>query len=240
MAELNLIKNPNADLEKRILPRFPLTLMTFRADQFEEHSFEVRDISFSGMQLGLKDGDHGLSIGDEVSGILKWAGQKLKMKGIVRWCDRAKVGLMFDSTNGLAKEVRNFLSTDILASRMRPLHDGTFEMDLPANLKYWLKSDGPAEIFVWQHRDGELSRFQFLLMDKLIEWVDGSGVRTGQVVKHYDSDAPLSYEEELDFHVDKEPCADSLEMAVSILSKVSFELIPQAAVNFLTMKMSAS
>ena len=61
---------------------------------------------------------------------------------------------------------------------------------------------GSAELFVWQHRDGELSRFQFVLMDKLIEWVDGEGVRTGQIVKHYDTEAPLSFEEEIDFHVD--------------------------------------
>lgn len=240
MAELNLIKNPDADLEKRILPRFPLTLMTFRADQFEGHSFEVRDISFSGMQLGLKDGDHGITVGEQVTGVLMWAGQKLKLKGTVRWADRKRFGLMFDTTNGLAGEVKDFLSTDILAQRMRPLHDGTFDMDIPADLKYWLKSDGPAEVFIWQHRDGELARFQFLLMDKLIEWVDGAGVRTGQVVKHHDADAPLSYEEEIDFHVDPSPCEDSLLMAAQILSKVSQKCLPKSAVEFLVMKMSAS
>ena len=238
MAELNLIKNPDAELEKRILPRFPLTLMTFRADQLEGHSFEVRDISFSGMQLGLKDGGHGIEVGVQVSGALMWAGQKLKMKGIVKWCDLKRIGLMFDSTNGLAKEVKEFLSTDILATRMRPLHNGTFEMDIPADLKYWLKSDGPAELFIWQHRDGELSRFQFLLMDKLIEWVDGSGIRTGQVVRHQDSEAPLSYQEELDFHVDERPCGDSLEMAKQILKKISEKSLPAEAVAFLTLKMS--
>ena len=47
--------------------------MTFRADQFEDHSFEVRDISFSGMQLSLKDGDHQKAVGDEITGILMWA-----------------------------------------------------------------------------------------------------------------------------------------------------------------------
>ena len=240
MAELNLIKNPDADLEKRILPRFPLTLMTFRADQFEDHSFEVRDISFSGMQISLKNGDHHKVVGDEITGILMWAGQKLKIKGKVRWCDRARIGLMFDSTNGLSQEVQNFLSTDILAQRMRPLHTGTFEMDLPANLKYWLKSDGPAELFIWQHRDGELSRFQFVLMDKLIEWVDGEGVHTGQIVKHYDTEAPLSFEEEINFHIDSTPCLETMSMASTILSKISKDILPEAAVAFLQLKLQVS
>ena len=47
--------------------------MTFRADQLEGHSFEVRDISFSGMQLGLKDGGHEIAVGEQVTGILMWA-----------------------------------------------------------------------------------------------------------------------------------------------------------------------
>ena len=240
MADLNLIKSASANLEKRILPRFPLTLMTFRADQFEAHSFEVRDISFSGMQVALKTGNHGLTINDEISGVLMWAGQKLKIKGTVRWCDEHRVGLLFDSTNGLATEIKKFLSTDILASRMRPLHHGSFEMDLPSDLKYWLKSDGPAEIFIWQHRDGELSRFQFLLMDKLIEWVDGAGIRTGQVVKHNDADTPLSFKEEIDFHVDTEPCTDSLEMAYNIINKISEDSLPKEALSFLSIKLKAS
>jgi len=239
MAELNLIKNPNADFEKRILPRFPLTLMTFRADQFEGHSFEVRDISYSGMQLVLKDGSHGLCIGDNISGVLMWAGQKLKMKGSVRWCDRKKIGLMFDTTNGLVKDVKNFLGTDILASRMRPLHNGAFEMEIPSDLKYWLKSDGPAELFVWQHRDGELARFQFILMDKLIEWVDGTGLRTGKVVRNQEVEAPHAYQEELDFHIDQSPCLESLTMAKNILSKISATSLPKEAVDFLTIKMTA-
>ena len=64
--------------------------MTFRADQFEDHSFEVRDISFSGMQISLKDGDHQKSVGDEITGVLMWAA-KLKIKGKIRWCDRARI-----------------------------------------------------------------------------------------------------------------------------------------------------
>lgn len=239
MAELNLIKNPKAELEKRILPRFPLTLMTFRADQFEGHSFEVRDISYSGMQLILKDGNHGLCVGDEISGYLFWAGQKLKMKGSIRWCDRKKLGLMFDTTNGLVKDVKDFLGTDILASRMRPLHNGSFEMDIPSDLKYWLKSDGPAELFVWQHRDGELARFQFILMDKLIEWVDGVGLRTGQVVKSQESETPHHFQEELEFLIDQSPCMESLRMAKNILAKITTTSLPKDAVEFLTLKMTA-
>ena len=67
MAEFNLIKGPNINREKRVLPRFPLTLMTFRADQFKGHSFEVRDVSFGGMQVALKDGEHGQAVGDEIT-----------------------------------------------------------------------------------------------------------------------------------------------------------------------------
>ena len=240
MAEFNLIKGPNINREKRVLPRFPLTLMTFRADQFEGHSFEVRDVSFGGMQIALKDGEHGQAVGDEITGLLMWAGQKLKIKGKIRWCDRRRIGILFDTTNGLASEVKAFLSTDILASRMRPLHQGTFDFELPTDLKYWLKSDGPAEIFIWQHRDGELARFQFILMDKLIEWEDGVGIRTGKVLKATDSETPLSYEEEVDFDVDEKPCFDSLEMARSIIDKVSENILPKGAAEFLSLKMKAS
>lgn len=237
MAEFNLIKNIDAEVEKRILPRFPLTLMTFKADQFQEHAFEVRDISFSGMQIALKTESHGQTIGDQITGILTWAGQKLKLKGTIRWCDRKRIGVMFDSTNGLVGEVKKFLSTDILASRMRPIHHGTFDFEFPSNLKYWLKSDGPAELFVWQHRDGELSRFHFLLMDKLIEWEDGVGLRTGKVIKQMDTDTPLGYQEEVNFNVDPVPCVDSLQMAKAIIQKIPETALPKNTAEFLSIKM---
>ncbi len=237
-APLNLIKN-ESETEKRILPRFPLVMMTFKADQLDDHVFEVRDISFSGMQIGLKDGNHSLRIGDEISGLLTWNGRKLKLKGNVKWLSGDRIGIFFNSTNGLGNEIRDFLSVNHLACAMRPLHQVNFDFELPANLKYWLKSDGPAEIFIWQHRDGELSRFQFLLMDKLIEWHDGEGIKTGKILQQRDLETPLQLQEEFDFNIDQSPDKSMLEMAKEIVSMISPKILPQGAAEFLSIKLGS-
>jgi len=235
-APLNLIKN-DLETEKRVLPRFPLVMMTFKADQVDEHVFEVRDISFSGMQIGLKNGNHRMSKGDKVSGTLIWNGRKLKLLGYVKWLIGSRLGVLFDTTNGLGSEINAFLSVNHLAEAMRPLHLGSFDIELPVNLKYWLKSDGPAEIFVWQHRDGELSRFQFMIMDKLIEWHDGSGIKTGKIMQLRDLETPLQFQGEFDFNIDQSPDKQMLLMAKEIVALIPDSTLPQGAAEFLTLKL---
>ena len=96
----------------------------------------------------------------------------------------------FDRSNGLAVELKSFLHVGQISKRMKVINKDDFSMDTPTDLKYWLKSDGPGEIFFWQHRDGELSRVQLLILDKLIEWVDGEGLKTGMLVENRDIDSP--------------------------------------------------
>lgn len=62
------------------------------------------------------------------------------------------------------------------------------------------------ELFVWQHADGELSKFQILLMENFVEWEDGSGLKTGRILSKRNIDSPLINEEELVFKMD--PGAD--------------------------------
>lgn len=96
---------------------------------------------------------------------------------------------------------------------MRPIHNSGLEMEMPSNLKYWLRADGPAEIFVWHHNDGEVSRFQVILLDRFLEWEDGKGLKTGEVMGKKDLDTPLVQEDEFLFRFNDQIDEDILSFA---------------------------
>ena len=237
----SLIKNEFAASEKRIIPRFPLSRMVFKSEDIADHIFEVRDISYTGMQICLKNGEIKAKVFDELNGELHWNGKTIETKGEVRWARKTRtgyyMGIRFNISNGLAQGMEEFLSITRIAQRMRPLHAEEFELEVPTNLKYWLKSDGPGEIFVWQHRDGELSRFQVVLMDKMIEWQDGKGLFTGVVIKHKDLDTPLRTEEEIQFNIDEEPKKPVLQMALDLIAMIPNEYLSKGAVEFIQQKL---
>ena len=52
---LNLVKD-EAVLEKRVFPLFPFSSLFFKVDK-AGHIFEVKDISHTGMQIEIKDGN---------------------------------------------------------------------------------------------------------------------------------------------------------------------------------------
>ena len=166
---LNLIKNDRVR-EKRIVPRFPLKTMAWRAEKISPHALEVKDISYTGMQICCSSEVEHIVTGKEYHGVLSWKGDHLDIKGKVRWVrenDRGIVfGIEFDRTNGLAQELRNFLNIGQIGKRMRVIKNDDFSLEIPGNLKYWLRSDGPGEIFFWQHSDGELSKIQLLFLSE--------------------------------------------------------------------------
>ena len=199
--QLNLVDTNYHQMEKRVFPRFPLNLLLFKSDSEKKQVFEVLDISYTGMKINLKDGSHGYSQDDKVRGTVNWRGASLKIDATVKWTQERQVGISFNLTDKLTKEIKNFLSISNIIAGMRPIHHTDFE--LPADLKYWLRSEGPVELFAWQHRDGVMSKFQLILLNNFVEWEDGTGIRTGEIVTQRDCDLPLTSEEEFMFQIDQ-------------------------------------
>ncbi len=234
---LNLIKTDYQETEKRIFPRFPFTYLTFKSKDTESRVFEVKDISFSGMQLSLKDGGHDYIPGTEIDGTLHWKGAKLKALGNVKWVSGQELGVAFILSSVFEKEVKNFLSVENIVAGMRPIHNSGLDIEMPANLKYWLRADGPVEVFIWQHTDGEISRFQIILMDNFLEWEDGKGLKTGEVAEKRDLDTPLVKEDEFTFRFTGELDESILEFARSVVAKLPENYLPDTAKNFLETKL---
>src|SRR5690606_12432041 len=193
---LNLVKNDFANVEKRVLPRFPFCYLTFKTTDESSRVFEVKDISYSGMQLSLKDGEMDLKEDHEIAGNMHWNGRELSLFGTIKWVTDNRLGIEFSHQKKLREEIHEFLTIEKLALMMKPLHKLDFGVEIPARLKYWLRADGPVELFIWQHPDGELSKFQVLLMENFIEWADGMGLKSGRVMSKRNIDTPLITEDE--------------------------------------------
>lgn len=238
---LSLIKTDYQELEKRVFPRFPFGFMIFRevknSDRGNHLVFEVKDISLSGMQISIKDGDHHYENGDNISGTLQWRGASIDLKGKVQWVRQSSIGLSFDSSISFEEKMRSFLSYDHIVSHIKPLHKGHLTLDLPNNLKFWLKADGVLEIFVWEHSSSGISRFQILFMEHFIEWEEGIGLRSGRIMTQRDLDTPLSLEDEFVFQIDDGVQLDKVELALGVVRKISEENLPIEARDFLIIKL---
>lgn len=236
---LNLIKTDFEQTEKRIFPRFPFSYLTFKSSNegANKHVFEIKDISYTGMQLGLKDGGHDFKPGTDISGTVHWQKAALDTLGTVKWVSGSRIGVAFSDENGFEKSVKDFLSIENMVASLRPIHDISIGLEVPANLKYWLRADGPFEVFVWRHNDGELSRFQILMMEHFVEWEDGVGVKTGRIVSKRDLDTPLITEDELVFSVDESVNSEVIGMAQEVLENIGPKFLPIEANEFLRMKL---
>ncbi len=235
---LGLIKNEGPTTEKRIFPRFPFTSLTFKSKGLQpEKVYEVKDISYKGMQVGRRDGGHPYLNGAEIQGELHWKGKKLIIFGTVAWAEGHSLGVIFSEDNKLTVDMKEFLSLQNILSGLRPLHSSDLGLEVPANLKYWLKADGPAEIFVWQHMDGELARFQMILMNHFIEWEDGRGIITGNVIRSMDLDTPLTTEDEFTLEIDQEVQKDKVEFAKCVIQELNDDMLPPQAHEFLKRKL---
>jgi hypothetical protein len=234
---LSLIKTDYKEMEKRIFPRFPFGLMMFRESSQDKKVFAVKDISLTGMQISLKDGELAYKLGDKIIGNLQWRESDLVINGIVQWVRGQSIGVSFETGIAFESKMSNFLSFENIVSHIKPLHQSKLPIDLPNNLKYWLKSDGVLEIFVWEHSQSGISRFQIILMEHFIEWEEGSGIRTGRVMTQRDLDTPLSLEDEFVFQIDDGLVQDKVDLAIGIVRKIKEEHLPSSARDFLFYKL---
>ncbi len=149
-----------------------------------------------------------------------------------------RLGVKFKQDVKLEENIKNFLSIDNIVKSMRPVHGHDIDMDVPSNLKYWVRADGPFEIFVWRHNDGEIARFQVIMMENYVEWHDGKGIKTGRVISKRDMDTPLILEDEIMFRVDEGVDGHKVSMANEIVTALGDGHLPTGAREFLTLKLS--
>lgn len=234
---LSLIKTGHQELEKRVFPRFPFGFMIFKEVSGNKMVFEVKDISLSGMQLSFKDGTHDYKVGSEIAGDLHWRGTNISVKAKIQWVREASLGLSYDSSISFEEKMRSFLSFDNIVAHIKALHKADLSLDLPNNLKFWLKADGVLDIYVWEHSSQGISRFQILLMEHFIEWEEGVGLKSGKVMTQRDLDTPLSQEDEFVLQIDEHLIQDKVEMALGVVRKLSAEHLPTDAKEFLIYKL---
>lgn len=232
----NLIKSDFEKHEKRILPRFPFCYLTFKPDQ-SSRVYEVKDISHTGMQLSLKD-EAGFTPDSSLKGHIHWLGKNLDIAGVVKWKTANRVGVEFLKKREVLDRVHTFLSTEELVKRLKPLHKVEGGLEIPAKLKYWLCSDGPVDVFVWQHGDGEISKFQVLFLDTFVEWEDGAGLKTGRILSKRNVDSPLITEDEWVFRMDPDLDSDKLVRVKDLFAQISEDLLPSEVNSFLLRQIS--
>lgn len=237
---LSLIKTGYQDIEKRVFPRFPFNYLTFKAKNGMERVFAVKDISFTGMQLSLKDGGHPYKIGENVAGELHWRGAVLNLEAQVKWVHGQRLGVAFGGGEAFDKDIKSFLSIDNIIRGMRALHQSPMNLDLPSDLEYWLQADGPVEIFIWTHNDHEISRFQLVMMDSFVEYQDGKGLKSGRVLTKRDLDTPLVQEDEFVFEMDETLDEERLSFAQQIVLKIPPGFLPEDVQAFLRLKLRIS
>ncbi len=238
---LNLIKNELGISEKRILPRFPFCYLVFRSVKDQERGeskvFEIKDISSTGMQIQVKTGKHDYHKSSTFVGHIFWVGKELEVHGKVKWVTPNRVGLEFDKGEKLSQDIQNFLSLDDAVQHLKPLHGQNYDLDLPSSLKYWLRADGPIELFVWTHNDGEFKKFQIIVYENFVEWEDIQGLKTGRLLSKRDVDTPLITEDEFVFSIDQSIDEQREELAIDFIEKIPEEFLPPQAIEFIKLKL---
>jgi hypothetical protein len=232
-AKLNLIKNVSEEhlKAKVVLPNFPFCYLGFKCNTSTQ-VYEVTDISPTGMQLSLKNGEH-QNQDQNVVGELHWNGDVLQLSGSVKWRTPSRMGVEFAPNTS----IHDFLSVDNIVRHMKPIHQLDYPVEFPVKLKYWLRGDGPLELFVWKHSDGELSKFQFLILEDYIEWTDGHGLKTGKLFSKRDLKTPLLEEDEFTFIMDEGLDQDRLDHALEILHKIPEQHLTTDVIDFINMKL---
>lgn len=234
---LSLIKTDFKELEKRVFPRFPFGFMMFKDGNSSKMVYEVKDISLTGMQLCFRDGTHQYKIGSTIEGELHWRGSNMKVKAKIQWVREAALGISFDTTISFEEKMRTFLSFENIVAHIKPLHKAELAIELPNNLKYWLKADGVLDLFVWEHTSQGVSRFQILIMEQFIEWEEGIGLKTGKLITQRDLETPLALEDEFTFQIDESVNTEKVEMALGVVRKISQDHLPLEAREFLIYKL---
>lgn len=233
----NLIKSDFEKHEKRVLPRFPFCYLTFKSDD-NSRVYEVKDISFTGMQLSLKDEDHDFKEDHMMKGHIHWLGKNLDISGTIKWQTASRIGIEFVKKREVLDKIQNFLEIEEMVKRMKPLHKVDGGLEIPARLKYWLRSDGPVEVFVWQHNHGAISQVQILFLETFVEWEDGVGLKTGRILSKRNVDSPLLTEDEWMFHIDQDVDPEKLLKAKTLINHITDDLLPSEVRTFLVRQLS--
>ena len=234
---INLVSSNRQTEVKRILPRFPMCYLTFKESGFPQ-AFEVVNISTTGMQLLLKDGEIPFKKSSHILGELHWHGHGLMLEGNVVWMTQSRVGVEFSSDN-IKEKIESFFSWENVTSHLKPVHDIGYSYDIPA-LKYWLRADGPHEVFVWQHGNGELESFSVILREQLVRWVDGEGISTGRVISKRRVELPLSQEDEFIFLIDSQCQNELVHDALAFAKTLEEKHLPKIMLDFLKRKLTIS
>nr|MBA2406249.1 PilZ domain-containing protein [Bdellovibrionales bacterium] len=217
----NLIKSDFEKHEKRVLPSFPFCYLTFKSDD-TSRVYEVKDISLTGMQLSLKEEGHSFVDDSLLKGSIHWLGKNLDITGTVKWSTSNRLGIEFIKRREVTEKVHAFLDINEIVKRLKPLHKVEGGLEIPPRLKYWLRSDGPVELFVWQHGDGEIAKIQALFLEVFVEWEDGVGLKTGRILSKRNVDSPLLTEDEWVFKMDPDSDSEKLGKVKELIG-----LIPQ-------------
>lgn len=233
----NLIKSDFEKHEKRILPRFPFCYLTFKSDD-TSRVYEIKDISHTGMQISLKNDDDSFKEESVLKGHIHWLGKNLDISGIVKWHTPNRLGVEFAKKRDVLEKVQNFLQMDEMVKRLKPLHKVEGGLEIPARLKYWLRSDGPVEVFVWQHGDGEIAKAQFLFLETFVEWEDGVGLKTGRILSKRNVDSPLLTEDEWVFQIDQDVDVQKLDRVKGLITHIGEDLLPREVSTFLVRQLS--
>ncbi|HXH74522.1 MAG TPA: hypothetical protein VNJ08_06130 [Bacteriovoracaceae bacterium] len=233
----NLIKSDFEKHEKRVLPRFPFCYLTFKADD-TSRVYEIKDITHSGMQLSLKEPDEKFGAESVLKGSIHWLGKSLEISGTVKWNTSNRIGIEFLKRKEVQEKVQGFLQMEELVKRLKPLHKVDGGLEIPARLKYWLRSDGPVEVFVWQHNDGEVAKCQILFLETFVEWEDGNGLKTGRTLSKRNVDSPLITEDEWLFKIDTDLDLEKLEKTKSLIKIIPSDLLPTEVQSFIVRQLS--
>lgn len=233
----NLIKSDFEKHEKRILPRFPFCYLTFKSDE-TSRVYEIKDISHTGMQLSLKEENQHFKENHSLKGHIHWMGNNLDVVGTIKWVTANRLGIEFVKRKEVLEKVGQFLSMKEMVKRLKPLHKVSDGLEIPARLKYWLCSDGPVEVFVWQHGDGEMAKCQILFLDTFVEWEDGAGLKTGRILSKRNVDSPLLTEDEWVFHIDSEIDDKKLTFIKEFLDHITEDLLPNDVNKFIMRQLS--
>ena len=189
------------------------------------------------MQLGLKMGNHQLKNSDAIHGHIRWGNRELEINGHVKWTTDMRLGVEFSTGASSRTEVEEFLRLEHIAKMMKPVHKLDYGVEIPAMLKYWLRADGPVEVFVWLHPHGELARFQIVMMENFVEWQDGKGLTTARVISKRDIDTPLISEGEFVFQLDPQNDEDKIFKATTLVSHLSTDVMTSDVIQFLKIKL---
>lgn len=233
----NLIKSDFEKHEKRVLPRFPFCYLTFKSDETSK-VYEVKDISLTGMQISLKDEESSFSEDQILKGHIHWLGNKLNIAGTIKWTTGSRLGVEFVKKKDILQDVQAFLAMEEIVKRLKPLHKVDQGLEFPPKLRYWLRADGPVEVFVWQHNSGEIAKCQILFLDTFVEWEDGSPIKTGRILSKRNVDTPLMNEDEWVFQIDQNPAFEKLGTVKALVDSLDDELLPNEVRTFIARQLS--